>query len=60
VVELLAFFRKRGLGVYYEPARHWLPQRRFSDTREAAAITAAQVWCRAPHLPSAPAQFQAH
>jgi len=42
MLEIISFLRSDGLEVYYEPGLHWLPQRRFADDGEAAAITAAQ------------------
>lgn len=43
VDDIIAFFESRGLEVYYKPALHWLPQRRFSDEAEAATVEASQT-----------------
>ena len=31
------------LQIYYEPTKHWLPQRRFKDSVEREAISAAEA-----------------
>jgi hypothetical protein len=42
VTEIIAFFEANGLEVYYKPAAHWLPQRKFMDESEATSMIAAQ------------------
>ncbi len=36
------FLESRGLKIYYERKKHWLPQRRFAGDKERAAIEAAE------------------
>ena len=40
--DIISFMESNGLEVYYEPALHWLPQRRFADEAEAVSITTSQ------------------
>jgi len=38
--EIAAFLKSKGLQVYYEPSKHWLPQRRYSSPQEQQNIEA--------------------
>mmetsp|Transcript_79612 Transcript_79612/g.155795 ORF Transcript_79612/g.155795 Transcript_79612/m.155795 type:complete len:339 (-) Transcript_79612:269-1285(-) len=43
VTEITDFFESQGLEVYYQPHKHWLPQRKFMDPGEGALIEASQA-----------------
>mmetsp|Transcript_64457 Transcript_64457/g.126560 ORF Transcript_64457/g.126560 Transcript_64457/m.126560 type:complete len:321 (+) Transcript_64457:50-1012(+) len=49
VADIVAFFESRGLEVYYKPAVHWLPQRKFADDVEAGVVEASQSEVLAAH-----------
>lgn len=47
------FCEERGMQVYFEPTQHWLPQRRFKDAPERAALEDAMFKQIGSHAPPA-------
>merc|ERR1711988_1322540 len=41
--QFVRFFEQLGMHVYYEPAKHWLPQREFKDEQEQQALEATML-----------------